>query len=307
MSSTLFAALAGGMRQVRHTLGVPGTRVRGGALPWMIANSPPAFERLRVLSYNVHGCKGRDRLISPLRIAEVIAAASPDVVALQELDVRRLRSDRLDQAELIARELGMSFHFSPAMRVLEEEFGEAILTALPMRQVKAAALPGIRFPVKLEPRGALWTEIRVGEATLQMLNTHLGLVRRERRNQAAALCGADWLGHSDCRDPAILAGDFNFLSRSRAYARITSRLRDVQRFAPSRRSAATFPARYPRFRIDYIFASPSIEVDRVEAIRTAATQVASDHLPVVADLRIPVKSQPMQIEPRTQTQALDHV
>jgi endonuclease/exonuclease/phosphatase family metal-dependent hydrolase len=273
----------------------------------MTATSPSAFERLRVLTYNVHACKGRDRVRSPLRIAEVIAAAAPDIVALQELDVRRLRSDRLDQAELIARELGMDFHFSPAMRVMEEEFGDAILTALPMRLVKAAALPGIRFPVKLESRGALWAEIQIGGAFVQMMTTHLGLVRRERRNQVGALTGMDWVKHPRCSGPTILAGDFNFLSRSQTYARITSCLRDVQLLASSQRSSATFPARYPRFRIDYIFASSSIEVERVEAIRTAATQVASDHLPVVADLRIPIPVTSSEDLSRSRMRTLDHV
>lgn len=272
----------------------------------MIVNSPP-FERLRVLTYNVHACKGRDRVRSPLRIAEVIAAASPDVVALQELDVRRLRSDRLDQAELIARELGMDFHFSPAMRVMEEEFGDAILTALPMRLVRAGALPGIRFPVRLERRGALWTEIRIGATPIQMMTTHLGLVQRERRLQTDVLCGTDWLDHPACNGPTVLAGDFNFLPRSRGYARITSRLRDTHRVAASRRSGRTFPSRYPRFRIDYIFVSTSVAVDRVETVRTPGSQVASDHLPVVADLRIPVNPDAFQASEWSQAQALDHV
>lgn len=286
---------------------VPGTPLYRDALPSMIAAHSPAFEPLRVLTYNVHACKGRDRVRSPLRIAEVIASAAPDIVALQELDVRRLRSDRLDQAELIARELGMDFHFSPAMRVMEEEFGDAILTALPMRLVKAAALPGIRFPVRLESRGALWVEIQVGRALVQMMTTHLGLVRRERRNQVGALTGSDWMKHPHCAGPTILAGDFNFLSRSQTYARITSQLQDVQRLVQSRRSSATFPARYPRFRIDYIFVSPSIEVERAEAVRTTATRVASDHLPVVADLRIPATAAPEQRAPRPHAQAFDHV
>lgn len=274
----------------------------------MTADNPPTFERLRVLTYNVRACKGRDRVRSPLRIAEVIASTTPDIVALQELDVRRLRSDRLDQAELIARELGMDFHFSPAMRVMEEEFGDAILTALPMRLVKAAALPGIRFPMKLERRGALWTEIRIGRAFVQMLNTHLGLTRRERRVQTDTLCGAGWLQNPECEDPAILAGDFNFLSRSRTYARIASRLQDAQKIAPSTRSGATFPARYPRFRIDYIFVSPSIQVDRVEAIKTPATQAASDHLPVVADLQIPVRARrPENLPDAADLKPLDEV
>jgi endonuclease/exonuclease/phosphatase family metal-dependent hydrolase len=246
-----------------------------------------SFEPLRVLTYNVHACKGRDRVISTSRIAEVIASAAPDVVALQEVDVGRMRSDRLDQAELIARELNMDFHFAPAMRVLEEEFGDAVLTARPMRLVKAGALPSIRFPVRLEPRGVLWTEIQLGAAKLQMLTTHLGLVRRERRMQAETLCGLDWLANMRCGGPTVLAGDFNFLSRSRAYAHVTSRLHDAQRLVRAPHEA-TFPARYPRFRIDYIFVSHAIRVDRIETLRTQAARVASDHLPLIADLRIPV-------------------
>ena len=246
------------------------------------------FHPLRVMTYNVHGCKGRDGVISPLRIASVIASASPDVVALQELDVGRMRSGRLDQAELIAGELGMRFHFAPALRLLEEAYGDAILTALPMRYVKAGALPAIRFPVRLEPRGALWTEIEADRTRLQMMVTHLGLVRRERRLQARALCGAEWLGDPACHDPVILVGDFNFLSRSRAYAEITSRLRDAQRLAAPDRHDATFPTRYPRFRIDYVFVSSKIEVAAITTIRTKQALIASDHLPLVADLRIPV-------------------
>jgi endonuclease/exonuclease/phosphatase family metal-dependent hydrolase len=266
----------------------------------------PAFLPLRVMTYNVHACKGRDGVISPRRIAAVIAAAAPDVVALQELDVGRVRSGKLDQAELIARELGMRFHFSPAMRVLEEAYGDAILTALPMRLVKTGALPAIRFPVRLEPRGALWTDIAVGQVRLQMLVTHLGLVRRERRLQADALCGAEWLGHRDCGRPAILAGDFNFLSRSRAYAQITSHLQDVQRLVPRQRHDATFPARRPRFRIDYMFVSPGIRVDRVETIRTPATAIASDHLPLLADLQIPVEAAAVRQAPLQHAWAVDH-
>jgi endonuclease/exonuclease/phosphatase family metal-dependent hydrolase len=95
------------------------------------------------------------------------------------------------------------------------------------------------------------------------------------------------LGHRHCSDPAILAGDFNFLSRSRAYAHVASHLHDAQRLASGPRQP-TFPARYPRFRIDYVFVSKSIQVERVEALRNDATRIASDHLPLIADLRIPV-------------------
>jgi len=49
--------------------------------------------KLRVATYNVHGCVGMDRQRSEARIAEVIAQLSVDIVALQELDLSRRRSE----------------------------------------------------------------------------------------------------------------------------------------------------------------------------------------------------------------------
>jgi endonuclease/exonuclease/phosphatase family metal-dependent hydrolase len=72
--------------------------------------------RLRLLTYNVHRCRGTDRQVSPERIAKIIAATGADVVALQELDVNRIRTGRVDQAQFIAAALDMAFHFHPAWR-----------------------------------------------------------------------------------------------------------------------------------------------------------------------------------------------
>src|SRR5215204_6162405 len=87
----------------------------------------------RVMTYNVHRCRGLDRAWSPERIAAVIASCHPDVVALQELDVGRARSGRIDQAETIARDLGMDVQFFPALRIMEELYGDAILSRWPAR------------------------------------------------------------------------------------------------------------------------------------------------------------------------------
>ena len=111
---------------------------------------------LRIMTYNVHRCVGADGRADPRRIAEVIAACQPDMVALQELDVGRHRTGGIDQAHAIAHLLGMSVHFHPALQVEEELYGDAILTALPMRLVKAGPLPG---SVGFEPRGALWAAV----------------------------------------------------------------------------------------------------------------------------------------------------
>src|ERR671910_2892610 len=91
----------------------------------------------RILTYNVHRCMGVDGRLSPARIAEVIASCNPDIVALQELDVGRVRTGGVDQAHAIAEELGMQMHFHPAFQVMEEAFGDAILTTRPSKLVKA--------------------------------------------------------------------------------------------------------------------------------------------------------------------------
>jgi len=244
--------------------------------------------KLRLLTYNVHRCQGTDRRLSPARIAEVIARCRPDVVALQELDIGRARTRWVDQAGSIAHRLGMDVHFHPALQSDGELYGDAILTALPARLVKAGLLPALAVARRLEPRGALWVAVEVEGVAVQIVNTHLSLIGRERVRQVAALLGPEWLGRSDCLGPKILLGDFNAVPRSTAYQAITHTLADAQRLlAPARRPIPTFPARLPTLRLDHVFVSQdSVRVTAVEVPRSLLTRVASDHLPLVVDLEI---------------------
>ncbi|BBK36965.1 endonuclease [Allostella sp. ATCC 35155] len=239
----------------------------------------------RILTYNVHRCRGADGRLSPARIARVIAEHAPDIVALQEVDVGRRRSGGVDQAGEIARELDMQLHFHPAYHVMEERYGDAILTANPSRIVRAANLPGLEHYPGLEARGALWAEVEIGGRPLQIVNAHIGLLAYERKLQVQALLGPDWTGHPDCRDPTILIGDFNAVPRSRAYARMAARFRDAQR-ATGSVPRPTFPARLPVIRIDHIFVSPAVRVLRTEVVRSTLARVASDHLPLLMDFAL---------------------
>jgi endonuclease/exonuclease/phosphatase family metal-dependent hydrolase len=245
----------------------------------------------RILTYNVHRCRGTDRRLSPARIAEVIARCSPDIVALQELDIGRARTGRVDQAHLIARRLEMDFHFHSVLQVEEELYGDAILTALPARLVKAGPLPAFAMARRLEPRGALWVAVDVGDGVeVQIVNTHLSLIGRERVRQIAALLGPDWLGHMDFREPRILLGDFNAVPRSAAYKAIARNLSDAQMLVqPRRRPQPTFPAPLPTLRLDHVFVSAtSVQVTGVDVPRGMPARVASDHLPLVVDFEVMV-------------------
>lgn len=245
---------------------------------------------LRVMTYNVHSCIGMDGRLAPERIARVIARYAPDVVALQELDVGRVRTEGVDQAHLIARYLEMDFHFHPAMHIEEERYGDAILTHLPMRLVKADILPGLPEKPRLEPRGVLWVAVEVDGIEYQVLNTHLGLSSRERRLQAEALLGPDWLGHPDCRGPVVLCGDFNAMPSSPVCRRLRTRLLDAQIELDNHRPRRTFFTHFPLFRIDHLFVDPAIEVLDIEVPDTLLARVASDHLPLIAELRFPAGS-----------------
>jgi len=231
--------------------------------------------QLRILTYNVHSCRGRGGRPDPLRIADVIASAEPDVIALQELDVGRMRTGGVDQAHAIAQHLRVLAHFHPALHVEEEKYGDAVLTALPSRVIKAGQLPSLG-----EPRGAIWVEILVGDMQLQMVNTHFGLRRRERMTQAATLAGDGWLGSPACSaHPAVLAGDFNAVPRSRAYGILAEGLSRQVLTVPAR---ATFPARFPVLRLDHIFTNRRAKIIRYEVIDTPLARSASDHLPLLA-------------------------
>lgn len=240
----------------------------------------------RLLTYNVHRCVGTDRRLDPARIAAVIAEHEPDIVCLQELDVGRARTGKVDQAETIAQRLSMSFRFHPAMRVEAELYGDAILTPHPERLMKAAALPTLPNVPGLEPRGALWSAIDIDGATLNVFNTHLGLVPREQRLQAMALTGRDWLSHPDCVGPTILTGDFNATSITRPYRTLVRKLADAQRLLGRKPTVKTFPSAFPAIRIDHCFVSPQVRITGVSSPFSPLARVASDHLPLIIDFEL---------------------
>jgi endonuclease/exonuclease/phosphatase family metal-dependent hydrolase len=235
-----------------------------------------------ILTYNVHSCIGTDRKLDPHRIADVIAQTGADIIALQELDVGRKRTGRIDQAHVIASLLKMEAHFHPALHVEEEKYGDAILTALPTRLMKASPLPSLG-----ELRGALWILVDLPWGALNVLNTHLGLRNLDRLRQVETLLGRDWMGSPEFQAlPAIICGDLNAVPSSAAYKALAACFRDV---APVR-AARTFPSRFPLLRLDHIFVSKEFGNVRSEVISTAAARQASDHLPVLAEVEYPARS-----------------
>lgn len=245
------------------------------------------------MTYNIHGCVGADRRCHPERVAEVIHRFEPDVVALQEVDVGQGRSGHLDQARHIAELTDLTAHFTSARETDGGRYGNAILTHHPYELRAEGILPVRRGEV----RAAQWLRLSLPEGDLDVVNTHLSLHFRERITQARALFSDDPALPEVSREPApfaalrgtldrlILCGDFNASPLSPIYFWLRHRLKDAQR-ADGRSARATFPARFPLLRLDHVWIGRDLRVERVEVPRDRATQLASDHLPIVVDLAV---------------------
>ncbi len=160
-----------------------------------------------------------------------------------------------------------------------------------MRLIRAERLPG---PGGLgqsgTARGAMGR--RRGRGTeVHIINTHLGLLPGERRVQAEALLGDEWIGGMKCAAPKVLCGDFNAMPSSPVYRRLSARLRDAQTMLQQQRPRKTYSGRYPTARIDHVFVGSGIEVLGIEVPSAHTARVASDHLPLVVDLLISESAQ----------------
>ena len=253
------------------------------------APAPPAQRQVaRLVTYNVHGCVGADGLLSEDRVAEVLATTNADVIALQELDVGRERSNHEHQPETIARLLGMSFLFCSTVRHGEGHYGHALMSKHPLRLVHSGALPGLTWPRRSEPRHAMWAEAKVAATTMQIICTHLGLSPRERYSQASMLLSEAWMRDPRYTGARILCGDLNAGPRSLTYHRLKLRMADVQMSAPgNKKPRPTFPGRFPVFRIDHVFASHELAVRHTDVVTSPLARRASDHLPLLVDLELP--------------------
>ncbi|MEX0617365.1 MAG: endonuclease/exonuclease/phosphatase family protein [Pseudohongiellaceae bacterium] len=241
---------------------------------------------IRIMTYNVHSCIGMDGKISPWRIARIIARYEPDVVALQELDIGRSRTDLLDQAHIIARYLQMEYRFHPSFRVREGKYGNAVLSQHPMELVKAEKLPGLGGKPDMEPRAAIWVKVDFKGRPIHLINTHLGLRQAERLRQVEALLGEKWLGNRPVDGPCILCGDLNLSPFSPVYRLLSRGLKDVQKSLRGHLPRATFSSRFPSARLDHVFVDGAMSVSKIITPNTELVRQASDHLPLVVDLEL---------------------
>jgi len=232
---------------------------------------PPA--PLRVMSYNIKHGLGNDGALDLARTAAVIAAARPDVVALQEVDRGCARSGGVDQAAWLGDELGMEHRFDAFMEYDGGEYGMAVLSRLPVISSES-----FRLPDGAEPRTALAVRVRLDDGhELVVVGIHLYATRAERLCQARRL--AEFLARETA--PVILAGDFNSEPHSPVMEHLRLRWTEVDKGEDH----LTFDSRHPEKEIDYFLYRPAESLE-VVAVDVLDEPLASDHRPLVLDVRL---------------------
>lgn len=245
---------------------------------------PMGSGSLKVATYNVHSCIDTARSVSMEKIAAVIARMNPDAVALQEVDVLKSRSGHVHQPQWLADRLDMNYRFYPLIENGDEKYGLAILTRLPMKDIKFDRLPALALKRPREVRGAMWLRLQTPFGPVQMVNTHLGLLAAERRLQIEGLLGKEWLGAWAGNEPLVICGDFNAGRHSYVYRRLCTEFSDLRCFHVAAGAGATFLSYFPMLCLDHIFVSRHMVPVNMAVPSAPPARTASDHLPVFAEL-----------------------
>ncbi|MBR9980854.1 MAG: endonuclease/exonuclease/phosphatase family protein [Desulfatitalea sp.] len=226
---------------------------------------------LWVASYNVHRCIGRDGVTSCQRIATVLNGLRADVVALQEVayDPATLGKG----LGLMARAIGATAIPGPTLVERKGWYGNVILSRIAPADFRRLDIsrPG------REPRGAVEITVVKDNRKVRIVATHLGLRPAERRHQVKHLLR--WLAHRDA-DTTILMGDFN------DWFRWSRPLRWLARRFGHPPAPASYPSHHPVLALDRIWVAPADQLTLVKAHRAPPAAIASDHLPLVARVKI---------------------
>ena len=234
----------------------------------------PTEWRLRLASYNIRKAVGLDWKRRPERILAVLDEIRPDVVVLQEADKRLGDRPAAIPLGLLAQH-GTFVHLDPGPGPSLGWHGNAILVRKGLRAevVDRIDLPGI------EPRGALVARVKPesGRGMAIVVAAHLGLNRGSRHRQIGTILSAV----RRYRIPTVVAGDLNERAPDRLLAPFGPHLRLVT-------PGPSFHAAHPFVALDHLILNGRLRVEQSQVHVTPLSRVASDHLPIWADLAIPL-------------------
>lgn len=232
-----------------------------------------AQNTLRLMTYNIRNANGMDDVRSFQRIANVINNASPDVVAVQEVDSMTNRSGQKYVLGEIAERTQMHAYFAPAIDYDGGKYGVGLLTKQAPIRLQTMALPG-----REEARTLILAEFE----DYIYCCTHLSLTEEDRMKSLKILKSfAD-----ESKKPFFLAGDMNAEPESAFIKELQKEYQII-----SNPKQPTFPAPEPKETIDYIATLKQNAAGfAVISARVLNEPVASDHRPLLVVLRTAEKA-----------------
>lgn len=239
---------------------------------------------LRVMSYNIHHGEGADGKVDLDRQAAVIRQIDPDIVFLQEVDDKTRRTGGIDQTSVLSELTKMHGRFAHQLDYEGGRYGQAILSKSPLPELRVHWLPG---KPDRERRIAGAISLEWNDQSLVLVTTHLHHNQNELRLEQAKHLVEIFRNTPEYRDPLILlGGDMNAVPSSNPIQVLSQSFGNA---ASSDKDSPTFPVSKPERQLDYIFFAPSDRF-RIRSWKVIDERIASDHLPVVAELEIIPKS-----------------
>jgi len=239
---------------------------------------PGSKKSLRVMTYNIHVGVGMDKKLDLQRIADVINRERPDLIGLQEVDRGVRRTEGKDELAELAAMTRMHSAFAHNIDYQGGQYGVAVLSRFPIRHIDHRKYENRR---EAERRGMLRVELDVDGKVLHFVSTHLDYQHADGRLfETEQLLGF----LANISGPLIVAGDFNEEPTGSTYKLVRGSFADAWLGGRARSEGLSYPADKPVKRIDYIFTRPAERMKTKKA--WIVDTLASDHLPVVADVEV---------------------
>lgn len=244
---------------------------------------------LRLVSYNIHRAIGIDRRFRPERIVKILSHYNPDIILLQEVDSGAPRSRNLDLAKELAQDLGLPYYaVGHNVTLRKGRYGNATLSRFPILRER-----NIDLTIdNKKRRGCQHTLINItpdkkSSFKLDVFNLHLGLSARERHKQIQLLSHSKEFRDLGDDHRCILGGDFNdWRSLLYPYIADVMNLKCATQYKSGRQAIRTYPSFSPTAGLDRVFYRGKIKFLDSYRCRLRTSKVASDHLPIITDLRL---------------------
>lgn len=228
------------------------------------------------MSYNIHSAVGNDGKFDYARIGKYLSEVGADIVCLQEFDLRKPDLEHERVIDSLKASHFKHFVATPAVKTEDGYYGNAMLT-----KFNPTSVNELRIDYKdNQARNIQHLTFNINNKNFNVMNTHFGLNSKERYRQFLQLKGYINKVTEKDKHPLLVLGDFN------EWMPITKMLTEMNSLLTPTKLAASFPSRFPVFKLDKAWASCDVSIQSAKTLKDPFTKLYSDHLPILISAEI---------------------